>query len=372
VKIAVEARYLLTREKTGVENYTYGLLAAIARLEGDQELQLYLHRRPRSQEFDLLQPFLISPRSIFHIVPPLKLWLKIWLPLAMRRRRADIALFPGSILPWLNLIPAVMLVYDLCWATYPECYPAREIAIFRDIYPRSLRAAKLVIAISEATKKEISRVYGTPEAKIKVIPSGVDPVFAPVAKAAEAVSRDWQLSPGYILAVGTAHPRKNIAALLRAYAQLPVSGRPPLALTGPAGPTTDPLAHLAEELGVGQQIRWLGYVKTEDLPALYSAAGVFVMPSLYEGFGMPVLEAMACGAPVICSNTTAFPEVAGEAGLLIDPTKPEALAGALQKVLNNPELAEEMRQKGWQQAAHFSWERSGHLALKYLQEACGG
>jgi glycosyltransferase involved in cell wall biosynthesis len=289
----------------------------------------------------------------------------------MRRHGADISLFPGSILPWINPVPAVMVVHDLCWESYPECYPEREIRIFRDIYPRSLKSAKMVFAVSEWTKGEITRVYGTPPEKIRVVPNGVDPQFVPVPQAAESVSMSWGLSPGYILAVGTAHPRKNIAILLRAYAQMPQTGRPPLVLTGPIGATVAPLRELAEALGIAPQIRWLGYVEKEALPALYRGAGVFVMPSLYEGFGLPVSEAMACGTPVICSNTAALPEVAGEAGLLIDPTKPEALAEALQKVLHNPELAEEMRQKGWQQALQFNWDHSGRLALKYFQEACG-
>jgi len=369
VKIAAEARYLLTREKTGVENYTYGLLSALADLE-NEELQLYLHRQPRAEEFDLLQPFLSSPRSVFHIVPPLKLWLKIWLPLAMRRYRANIALFPGSILPWLNLVPGVMLVYDLCWASYPECYPAREIHIFRKIYPRSLRAAKMIFAISEWTKGEIIRVYGTPPGKIQVVPCGVEEDFAPDPQAAEKAAARWSLAPGYILAVGTAHPRKNIATLLQAYARIAVSERPPLVLIGPAGATSSPLQKQAEELGLSGQIHWLGYVTRADLPALYSGAGAFVMPSLQEGFGMPVLEAMACGAPVVCSNTTALPEVAGEAGLLVDPTRPEIWSEVLRKVLADKSLAQDLRERGLQRARQFTWERAGRVALNYLREAC--
>jgi glycosyltransferase involved in cell wall biosynthesis len=371
VNIAVEARYLLTREKTGVENYTYGLLAALSRLESDQQLHLYLHRRPRSQEFDLLQPFLASPRSFFHVVPPLKLWLKLWLPLAARWQGMDIGIFPGSILPWWLPFPGVMVVYDLCWASYPECYPAREIRIFRDLYPRDLKRAKLVFAISEWTKGEITRVYGTAPEKIRVVPCGVDEGFVPDSEEEARSPAPLGLDPGYILAVGTSHPRKNIGVLLKAYALLPAAGRPPLVLIGPEGDTASPLRQLAEALGIGPQLRWLGYVGRESLPALYRRAGVFVMPSLQEGFGMPVLEAMACGTPVICSNTTALPEVAGEAGLLIDPTRPEELAEAMAKVLSDKSLAGLMRDKGLIQAGGFSWEKSGRLALSYLREAWG-
>lgn len=228
----------------------------------------------------------------------------------------------------------------------------------------------MVFAISAWTKREITRVYGTPPEKIRVVPGGVDPLFVPVPQAAEKVSARWGLAPDYILAVGTAHPRKNIATLLRAYAQMPQAGRPPLALTGPDGATAAPLRELAEELGIATQIHWLGYVEREALPALYRGAGVFAMPSLQEGFGLPVLEAMACGTPVICSNTTALPEVAGEAGLLVDPTRPEAWSEALQKVTGDRKLAQQMREKGLRRADQFSWERSGRAALNYLREAC--
>ncbi|NIM05754.1 MAG: glycosyltransferase [Armatimonadetes bacterium] len=368
MRIAVEARYLLAREKTGVENYTYFLLASLAQLEGDHELHLYLHRRPRPEETAILQPFLSSTRCRFHVVPPLRLWLKLWMPLAARLQKAQVGIFPGSILPIYLPFPSVMIVYDLCWNSFPQCYPEREIRIFRDIYPRSLAAAKAVFAISEFSKGDIQRIYNTPAEKIRIIPCAADPRFSPVSDAPEQVRREWGLEPGYILAVGTSHPRKNISTLLRAYAAR--KPKQPLALIGPSGNTSEPLAKLAEELGIKDDVRWLGYAPHHQLPALYSAAGVFVMPSLYEGFGMPVLEAMACGTPIICSNTSALPEVAGDAALLIDPQQPEMLAEAMEKVLSEERLAEELSEKGRRRAKAFDWNHSAQLALNCLREIC--
>jgi glycosyltransferase involved in cell wall biosynthesis len=191
----------------------------------------------------------------------------------------------------------------------------------------------------------------------------------PAPQAAQQAEANWGLKPGFIFAVGTAHPRKNISTLLRAYALLSAESRPPFVLIGPSGDTVAPLRALAEELGIGSHLRWLGYIASEQMPLLYSAAGAFVMPSLYEGFGMPVLEAMACGTPVVCSNTTALPEVTGDAALLVDPQQPEAFAQALTSILSSEELAEQMRQKGLLRAKDFSWEKSARLALKYLKEA---
>lgn len=366
MKIAVEARYLLVKDRTGVENYTYFLLEALARLAGDHQLELYLHRPPRTEERELLQPFLGSPVAHFHVVPPLKLWLKLWLPLVAQLQRADVGLFPGSILPLYLPFPSVMVVYDLCWSVFPECYPQREIKIFRDIYPRSLQAAKVVFAISEFTKGDIQRVYGTPADKIHLVPCGLDPLIAPVPDAADRVRAQWGLEPGYVLAVGTSHPRKNIATLLRAYAL--AKPPQPLVLLGPPGDTTNPLAQLAEQLEIADRVRWLGYVAREELSLIYSAAGTFVMPSLYEGFGMPVLEAMACGTPVICSNTTALPEVTGEAALHADPQQPEAFAGALARIYAEKGLAGELRERGLARAKLYNWDHSAQLALQYLHE----
>ncbi len=373
MRIAVEARYLLTEEKTGVENYTYSLLSALAQSQGEHELHLYLHRRPRAAEDEMLRPFRSSPRVHFHAVPPLRLWLKLWMPLAARLQGAQVGLFPGSILPLYLLFPAVMVVYDLAWAHYPQHYPQREIRIFRDIYPRCLAKAKMVFAISEFTKQDIQRVYGTPAEKIRVVPCAVDPTFSPLASAAEEAGEKWGLEPGFLLAVGTSHPRKDIATLLRGYAlarhRLPL---PALALIGPGEAASGPLAALAEELGISERVRWLGYVPHRHLPLLYRAAGVFVMPSLYEGFGLPALEAMACGTPVICSNAGALPEVAGDAAILVEPGRPEAFAEALVSVLSGQALSQQLRERGLKRAAEFSWENSAKLALTYLREACGG
>jgi len=369
LKIAVEARYLLSKEKTGVENYTYFLLSALARAEGDHELQLYVHRRPRPEELKSLAPFLASSRAHFHVVPPLKLWLKLWMPLAAQLHSADVGFFPGGILPRYRPFPSVMVVYDLCWAFYPEFYPPRELEFYRKIFPRCLAAAKRIFVISESTQQDLARLYGDAAGKTRLVPCGVDESIAPVQNAAAQVRERWGLPPGFILAAGTAHPRKNISTLLRAYALLSAASRPLLVLIGPSGDTVAPLHALAEELGIASQLRWLGYIASEQMPLLYSAAGAFVMPSLYEGFGMPVLEAMACGAPVICSNTSALPEVAGDAALLVDPQKPEMIAEALQSICADASLAGELRAKGLLRAKAFSWEASAQLALKYLQEA---
>jgi glycosyltransferase involved in cell wall biosynthesis len=369
MKVAIEARYLLSTEKTGVEYYTYMLCSLLAKQPGDHQLQLYVQRRPRPEEHTMLAPFLDSPRCHFHVVPPVRLWLKFWMPIAARLHGADIGLFPGSILPLYQPFRPIMVVHDLCWHDYPEFYPAYELDIFRNLYPRDLAASTLVFAVSEYTKQDITRIYGTPPEKIRVVYCGVDDSFAPIPNAPALVQEKWGLDPGFILSVGTSHPRKNIATLLRAYALMTqISPCPPLVLIGPGGNTAAPLAKLAGELGITDRVRWLGYVPFSELPAIFSAAAAYVMPSLYEGFGLPVLQAMTCGTPVVCANATAFPEVVADAGLLVEPKAPEAYAEALTRLLHNPDLAQELRTKGLARAQFFNSQRCGEVALRCLEE----
>ncbi|MFN3762132.1 MAG: glycosyltransferase family 4 protein, partial [Anaerolineae bacterium] len=228
------------------------------------------------------------------------------------------------------------------------------------------------IAVSEATRQDLLRCFRVPADRVAVIPEAADPAFCPRPPAEiDALRRKYALPESFVLYVGSNKPHKNLTRLMEAWAQITEYGiRNTLILAGPWDPRYPEPRLLAERLGL-QNICWLGPVPDEDLPALYSAATLFVFPSLYEGFGLPVLEAMACGAPVVCSDTSSLPEVAGDAALRVDPTDVRALAAAITELLTNPARRVEMKERGLQQAARFSWKHTAVLTLERYRGMVG-
>jgi glycosyltransferase involved in cell wall biosynthesis len=224
--------------------------------------------------------------------------------------------------------------------------------------PRFLRDADKIIAISECTKKDAIRLYGIEEAKIRVIHGGVNPFFRPVSPdTAEAVRHRYNLPNHYILYVGTIEPRKNLVTLLEAYRALRNrDAEIKLVIAGRKGWRQEEFFRKLLKTGLEHDIVFTGFVPDQDLPAVYTMADVFAFPSLYEGFGLPVLEAMACGTPVVCSNTSRLPEVAGNAAVLVSPQDVRGWIEALNKILKSDELRTDLHQRGLRQAAGFTWE----------------
>ncbi len=283
------------------------------------------------------------------------------------------------LLPYLHR-PAVLTVHDLIFERYPEYHTARNRLFLRAALPRFVQAAQRVIAVSEQTKRDLVELYGTPPEKIDVVYEGIDPVFAPAAPAVVAqVSR--QYSPNadgigarpYLLMVGTLEPRKNHLTAMRALARLKAQGFPHrLLIAGGEGWLFDEIRAQVAELGLEEDVTFAGHVPFGDLVALYSGADCLLMPSLYEGFGFPVLEAMACGAPVICSNTSSLPEVAGDAALTLSPTDDEIWAAAIQRVLGDPSLSTTLRERGLRWARQFTWQRCAAETLAVYRSCIHG
>ena len=266
--------------------------------------------------------------------------------------------------------PTVLTVHDLIFERYPQHHTRLNRLFLKVGMPLFVRAADAIIAVSEHTKRDLIELYGTPAQKIHVIYEGIDERFAPIGPPrVTAVRQKLGITRPYLLMVGTLEPRKNHAAALQALAQLKANGYPHcLVIVGGKGWLFDPIQALVGEWGLADDLLFAGRIDDDDLPALYSGADCVLMPSLYEGFGFPVIEAMACGTPVVCSNRSSLPEVAGDAALLVDPEDIAGLAAATGRILGDAALAGQLRQAGMAQAARFDWTRCAAQTVGVYRE----
>jgi glycosyltransferase involved in cell wall biosynthesis len=265
-------------------------------------------------------------------------------------------------LPVLSRTPAVVTVHDLTFLLFPEAFPKTKQRYLAHITARSCHKARVVIADSQATANDLQDLLNVPPEKISVIHTGVDDRYHPLPPDhIERIRRERGWPERFMLMVGTLEPRKNHLGLIEAYARYRKMTQTPLPLLigGGKGWHFDQVFQRVQELGLTEDVRFLGFVPWEDLPWLYNAATLFVYPSRYEGFGLPVAEAMRCGTPVITSNISSLPEVAGDAALTIDPEDTEELAAAMLLVLEQePQRLQLMREQGLRQAARFTWEQT--------------
>ncbi len=271
------------------------------------------------------------------------------------------------LLPPLRRARAVLTIYDLTYLFFPEYHLPLNRWYLTLMLPRLARRADALIVISENTRHDLIQRMKIPPEKIHVIPLGVNRTFQPIQdpRTGARVREKYHLPMRFILYFGTIEPRKNLLVLLDAYhALLARDDTPPdLVFAGRKGWQYQSVFQRVRDLGLDQRIRFTSWVDEADAPAMMNAATVFVYPSLYEGFGLPPLEAMACGTPVVCSNASSLPEVVGEGGILFDPRDTGALTNALARVLTDERLRVDMRERGLAQAAKFSWERAARETL---------
>jgi glycosyltransferase involved in cell wall biosynthesis len=298
------------------------------------------------------------------------LWhrLQLPVPVSLVTGPVDIYHSPDFVLPPTGGARSLLTVHDLAFLLQPECAEASLREYLERTVPRSVRRADFVVADSENTRNDVICLLGVPAERVAVVPGGVDPSFAPVEDACRLRALREQLGVGeapFILALGVIEPRKNLGLLFDAYRILRDRHDLPhlLVVVGRRGWLWEDTIEHAERSPYAADIRFVGFVPDGDLPALYSAASVFAFPSLYEGFGLPPLEAMACGTPVVSSSSSSLPEVVGEAGLLIDPRDPESLASALERLLLDERLRAEYRRRGLAQAAMFTWQAAARTLL---------
>ncbi len=373
VRIAIDAHMIGQRE-TGNERYTLNLIAALAQVD-DKNHYLLLVTDPAPLQRAVSLP---SHFEIVSVRPAANVPRLAWgIPRICWQRGAGV-LHVSYTAPPLLPCPTVVTVHDISYEFFPQFFSRRDRLLLSLAVPLSCRRAARVIAVSEWTRRDVVQRYGIAADKICVVYEAADERFlAPVADEDVArVRARYAAGRRYILAVGNLQPRKNLGRLVDAFAALVATGSVEqdlaLLIAGQAHWRGSELFEAVRARGLQERVWFPGYVPEEDLPALYRGAEVFVHPALYEGFGLPPLEAMACSTPVVCSNAASLPEVVGNAALLFDPQDTDELARALGKLLGDPEQRRALALAGRARAARFSWERAARETLRVYQEATSG
>ncbi|MGH9442169.1 MAG: glycosyltransferase family 4 protein [Thermoanaerobaculia bacterium] len=366
MRVGIDARALLT-QRTGIGVYTEN----IARALGERE----------RMEIDLFTPREVSPRPEFppsvRFVPDAHkfgtVWIQTHLPRRLDQAGSEVLLSALTISPTRISIPSVSVVHDLTPLSHPEWHRRKVVVAFLPWIEKTLDRAARVIAVSETTARDLKERFPEVSARVTVVPHGVQARFRPPADAAEAESTraEYTRSRRYVLYLGTLEPRKNLVRLLSACERLwrEKRSRPDLLLAGGAGWRSAPLLERIARSPFRDKIHRVGYVDPEDAPRLYGAADVFCYPSHEEGFGLPVLEAMACGAPAVISTTPALMETAGGAALSAPAGDDAALAEAIARVLEEPNLRDTLVSRGLARAAGFRWEESARRTADVLRLA---
>jgi glycosyltransferase involved in cell wall biosynthesis len=365
--VAVDLRALVP-EPTGIGVYTRSLLLELARRDGMRYLGM-AHRPPRGEA-----ELAAAGIAVEHEPAPLGVvWQQLRLPRRLAKGDVDLLWSPLITLPLRCPVPAVATVHDLTALLMPEVHTLKVRWSLLPFLRQSLERAERLVTISQATANDIAFHFPQCAEKVRVVYPGIDPEFRPGSREEIAETRRELGTPeGYLLYVGTLEPRKNIGILLDAWEALR-SENPdvlPLVLAGPPGWESERMKRRIASLApLG--LRSLGRVERSHLARLFQAARVFVYPSLYEGFGLPPAEAMACGVPVVVSSSSSLPEVVGNAGLKVEPGDAAALAEAIRMVLDDPGRAAEMAARGVERAARFRWEKAAGEMEEVFREAMG-
>jgi glycosyltransferase involved in cell wall biosynthesis len=358
----------------GNESYVTNLIEALAEVDGRNRYTLYLTKREALERFHHRWPH-VGVRMTLPHTPLVR--IPLTLVNELRRRPVDL-LHVQYTAPPLAPCPVVATIHDLSFEHLPQTFKRRSRVQLRLTVRRTARASAHVIVPSEHTRRDIIETYKVEPGRVSVTPLAAPAHFSRVEdeRQVRRVRELYRLEGDYILAVGSIQPRKNLVRLMAAYADLrrarPHANLPKLALVGKKAWLYDETLSAIKQYGLADLTVLTGYVSEGDLPALYTGALCFVYPSYFEGFGLPPLEAMQCGTPVITGNRTSLPEVVRDAGLLVDPFDIDALASAIARMIDDSDLRARLRVKGVERARHFSWRETARLTLKAYERAIGG
>jgi glycosyltransferase involved in cell wall biosynthesis len=364
-RIGLDARLTYYR-RGGITEYIEALLRELPLVDAENEyIVLQSRKDPRNLASGRGQRKVACWTPAHHRLERMALGIEAF-PL-----RLDLLHSPDFIPPY-GPQRSIITIHDLTFLHYPEFLTPESRRYYNDQIEDAVRRANHIMTDSEATRRDVIAMLRVPEDKVTTVLLGVSERFNPVV---ESTLGDFlaqnRLPRGYILFVGTLEPRKNLKGLILAYQQLLAdhTDLPPLMIAGQRGWLNEELHDRMEEPGLADHIRWLEDIAPGDLPSLYSGAAVLCLPSFYEGFGFPPLEAMACGTPVVVANRASLPEVVGDAGLLIDPDRAESIADALRQILMDSALASALRERGLQQARRFQWSKTARQTLSLYHRA---
>ena len=361
--IGFDATPLETPRRSGVGNYTAQLLSALTARNDDRRYALLASRTLNGHTL---------PNTLCRIGPTFpnrSVWMQWVLPHVLDRLQPQLCHFTNSIAPLKAPCPIVLTLHDMSLFLHANMHPLKSLLVARPIVPIAARRAAAIITVSQHAKQDIVNVLRVPPDKVHVVYEAAAPQYRIIDDECELdrVRRKYDLHQPFVLYVGTIEPRKNLSRLVQAFAR---ARRSPtqLVLVGQLGWKYAALLKQIDALQLGTAVRLIGYVPDDDLPALYSLARVFAFPSIYEGFGLPIVEAMACGTPVLTSNQSSMIELGDGAAQLVDPFSVKAIADGLRQMLSDATLRAELRCAGFERAAQFSWTRAAEETVKVYEQ----
>jgi glycosyltransferase involved in cell wall biosynthesis len=373
--IAINAHLLAhsrSFRRAGISYYIEELLRHLGEADRVNRYTVYTTRGLGNEALGLPANFAVRPSRLPTINPRVRVpWDQIVAPALASLADVNVYHSTHAVIPLFMRAPSVVTIHDLSPMSFPQTFRRHNRVYLNWATQVSVRRARHILAVSEFTKRELVRLLSVPPERITVTHNAVDARFAPPDPARLAAFRAAKgLPERFLLFIGTLEPRKNLVTLLEAYARIAEETDVPLIVGGGRGWMFEPVFARLEALGLKGRVHFPGYLEHDEMPLWYAAATAFVFPSLWEGFGIPPLEAMACGTPVVASNAASLPEVVGDAGIMVAPTDADALADALRRVLRDGALREELRARGFEQARRFSWRATAERTVRVYEQIC--
>ena len=362
----------LTPGRTGVGYYTEHLLQHLAReVESTGDEIVVVSNKPIDTQRPLPDHVRVHEGHRF----PVRIgWMQMRAGRALDVLRPDVAHFTNGMIPIGSPVSTIVTIHDMSLRLYPQCHPLRRLLLNRPLMRVAIKQAAAIVTVSDSARGDLLRLHGVPADRVSVVHEAASPAFRPIDDRAELdrVRAQYGLPTRFVLYVGTIEPRKNLSRLVDAFAAARRRGVPQhLVCVGPYGWSSRDLSGRIERLGLSDAVHFTGYARFEDLPAIYNLADFFAFPSLYEGFGLPVVEAMASGRAVITSNTSSLGEIAGDAAETIDPLNTDALTDAIVRLSTDSEWRAELGRRGLSRSRMFSWTQTAKQMLAVYHRAAG-